>query len=286
MRSGCGANFKGNPSRIPFESTTLSAESLVVGVFDASRHLSKVQANSPVQVASGKNLKLPGGSDHRMMKATVGDSAVYSCSASSPEIGCLRVRYSQSTATSASIVTRLGLGDAGRWKTRPWPAPATWMCSSTSASSNVDLFQEGKQEVDDLFNSAQASNTTSMYMWRAIGVFLTVLGVMLFLQPIQTVADLIDQFLDWFKFIPLLGGILDFFGNVVSGAVSCTIFLIALGIGLPSAFFVLALAWCVMRPLLGIPMLCVCVAAFGFTVKNMISYAEMGKEKRAKVKPM
>lgn len=192
-------------------------------------------------------------------------------------IGCVRISYFESAAKHVSHLA--ALNSDGR-TTRPWVAPASWMCSTNEASNQVDLFSVGRSDPYTIVADAQAANNASMWLFRFVGIVLTIVGVQCFLQPIQTIADLVDQFCDWFKFIPILGWGLDFLGNVVSGTVGCAITLVSLGIGLPASFFVLSVAWCIMRPLIGIPMVLLALAGIAYTIKAMVEYAKIGKEKR------
>merc|ERR1712190_120306 len=129
---------------------------------------------------------------------------------------------------------------------------------------------------------ALSTNAMMTWIYRLLGVIMSICGVRWFFEPIQTVANLVDQFFDWFKFIPLAGSLLDFLGDVVAGAVGIALMAISVGIGLPCALTVLSITWCVMRPLLGIPMLIACGALLFFTVKKMSEYASVGRSKRQK----
>jgi len=217
--------------------------------------------------------------------ASVSGNIVESCPGRETA-GCLRISYFQSSAKSVShmakVAKRTSSDETSSQKTQAWVAPATWMCSSSSSNARVDIFSEGEQDANEMLDDAQKSNQVKTWAMRAAGIFLAVIGVGCFLQPIQTVANLVDQFFDWFRFIPILGPLLDFFGDVVAGAVGCAIWMIALGIGIPCSVTVLAMTWCVMRPLLGVPMLVGCAAVLYLTVQAMIGYAKAGRSRRQK----
>merc|ERR1719428_2293022 len=110
-------------------------------------------------------------------------------------------------------------------------------------------------------------------MMRMTGVLLAWLGVHLFLQPIQALADIVNDTMSWFKFIPLLGWGLDFLGDVVSGAVGLVLGIVSFGVAIPTSLVVMAVMWCVMRPLLGIPMLVAAIVALIATGKKMVHLA-------------
>mmetsp|Transcript_73483 Transcript_73483/g.132331 ORF Transcript_73483/g.132331 Transcript_73483/m.132331 type:complete len:514 (+) Transcript_73483:70-1611(+) len=196
------------------------------------------------------------------------------------EIGCLRVSYWHSSATH---VSHLGAVASGRsslgLKTRAWTAPPSWLCNGGS-SSQVDIFSTGWLEAEELVSSAEDANTAFTWMLRLLGIVLAVVGIMMFLNPLQTLANLVDDFFDWFQFIPIAGWLLGYLGDAVAGAVGCAVFAISVGIGLPSALLVLSISWCVMRPMLGIPMVLGCVSAIGYSIMALFKLAQAGREKR------
>lgn len=317
LENGCGYDFQEN-AEFPMASRELSAPSLLAGVYDLSRHLGKVNADAPVQLTEMNfnppwRSGLGGRSGHRSKRmaqdgqeytrgefidyygqkigeekwenaresrasqggglAQVSGSMVYTCSPGSPELGCVRVGFKKSSATRVSF-----LGSLAGTATSSWTAPASWMCSSKSTSNKVELFAAKANTAYELVDAAESSNVTMTWILRLVGITMAVMGIRWFFSPIATLASLVDQFFDWFKFIPLAGSMLDFLGDVVSGAVGMALMAISVGIGLPSALTVLSLTWCVMRPWIGIPMLVTCGCSLVYTYKRMSEYAQAGKE--------
>jgi hypothetical protein len=314
LERGCGRNFKRNPPMDMMQSETLSSGFMVAGGFDLTRLLDKVSVKEPVTIkqhpSGSYSAPLTTGNSKRLArdgqaytrrefieyygeeqgvkawetarpegggKAKVGLNTVQTCV--QPEVGCLKLAYFKSSIRHISHMAKL---DAWLSLTKPWRAPSSWMCSSSSGSNSVDLFEEYAVSADELVDSAQSSNTAMTWLFRLCGFIAVVVGVYCFLQPIQAVADMVDKFLDWFKFIPILGWGLDFLGDVVSGAVGFAIVLISFGIGAPSAIAVLSVSWLVMRPVIGVPMLLGSFMFFAWTVKQMLNYAVIGKTKRQK----
>jgi hypothetical protein len=318
LRSACGSDFKGNPY-FPMNSETLSARKLFAGDYDVTRHLDQVSLRSPVSLKQGSyRSPLPVSSsglhsDHRVARdgnsytrgefiehygyekgnreweaaenTPVGRGSsvqVYGNTAKTCHgdvIGCLKISYTKSSSTHVSLMAAAGYYTG---ETKAWPSPASWMCPSSASASQVDLFSEKKVSANRLVDDAQFANSASTWVIRLVCFVLVIVGVYSFLQPIQYIADTIDHFLDWFKFIPILGWLLDFLGNVVSGAARLVIFCISVGIGAPSALTVMSIAWLIMRPLFGIPMVILCAACIGMTVKAMVGYADVGRGKRQK----
>eukprot|EP00440_Ansanella_granifera_P010773 gb/GFBE01011686.1/.p1 GENE.gb/GFBE01011686.1/~~gb/GFBE01011686.1/.p1 ORF type:complete len:504 (+),score=103.44 gb/GFBE01011686.1/:1-1512(+) len=316
LRAGCGHNFKGNPtSWNGLTSQTLAPERLMVGSFDLTRHLSQVSADTPVALKSGRyyapssstgperriakdgasytweefqeyygyeraeqewNAGRPAGSGGSS-EVSIRGNKVHTCN--QEEIGCMRVSYYKSSATHASHIGKLSGRAAGQLKTRAWTAPSSWMCNG-GGSSQVDLFSVGAVTANGLVEAAESSNMASTWALRIAGIVMAVVGIMMFLNPLQTLANLVDEFFNWFRFIPILGWLLDTLGDAVAGAVSCAIFGVALGIGMPSALLILSLSWCAMRPMLGVPMLAACLVAIGLSLKSLMKMAQNGKGKR------
>lgn len=207
----------------------------------------------------------------------VGDS-VYTCEPSSPEVGCLRVSYKQSTATHASYIGQV-FPDG---RTRAWHAPHSWMCSGRGSSSAVDLFFPRALEAQEMIDLGQPSNSTTAWIFRISGVAAAVIGIICLLQPLQAAADLVSYLTSFLGPIPLIGPLVEFLGDAVSGMVGCAIMLVSCGIGVPSALAVLAFFAALMRPLLGVPLLIGCAAVLVFTFQKLMGYAKAGKAKRLK----
>eukprot|EP00933_Yihiella_yeosuensis_P033602 TRINITY_DN27270_c0_g1_i1.p1 TRINITY_DN27270_c0_g1~~TRINITY_DN27270_c0_g1_i1.p1 ORF type:complete len:508 (+),score=67.38 TRINITY_DN27270_c0_g1_i1:109-1632(+) len=291
-----------------------------VGAFDVSRHEGSISCDDPVALRQG-SYKLPGfegtsssglerrkakdGSEYtreefldfygedrgmdewrsasRVSSSGGGQTSISGSTVhvgNGQDVGSLRISYFQSSATHGSLLCKVSGKAGGMVKTRAWMAPSSWMCGGSS-SSEVDIFSTGHFTANELIQQTEAANTAATWMIRIVTMFLAVGGVMLFLQPLQTVANLVDEFFDWFKFIPVAGWLLDLLGNAVAGAVGCAIFLVSVGIGLPSALLVLGVTWCIMRPILGIPLVLVCVAVLGYTLKALYDMGVAQKQKRA-----
>lgn len=276
LYNGCGRSFKGNPS-FPMSSGERAARRMMAGEYDLTKYQKQVYASSSISLDGSRYYTVPrsfpaGGRNY----ASVSGNTVDTCGGA-PEIGCVRIQYFQSTATEASF-----LGTMTHYSPSAWKAPASWMCSTEYQSALVELFGEGEQSASALVNSAEFGNKLMTWGLRIGLTILVVMSIRWFFEPIQTIANLIDSGLDWFKFIPLLGWGFDWLGNVVRGAVGFAITLISLGIGIPSSLFVLALAWVVMRPWFGIPLFIGAALLLGYTIKHMIERAKVGAEIRKK----
>eukprot|EP00435_Cladocopium_sp_Y103_P023791 s1838_g5.t2 len=276
LRDGCGAGFRSNPN-FKLSSQTLTAPSLISGVFDLTRFLKQLDATEAIPLKGGRGMGAPRrtakdgqpytweefedyyqDSAWREWRAAaeaepdgfLEGNVLHTCNYE--KLGCLRISYFKSSATHGSYV---GSQRPGRSpvRTLPWKAPPSWMCKAT----DVDLFsgKEYLQSAEDLLREAERSNRAMTWLCRLLGALATVLGIWMFLSPIHTLVEIVEQFFHWFRVLPLLGDALGFLGSVVSGAVGCALLALALSLGLPSAMLVVSVSWCVMRPILGIPML-------------------------------
>eukprot|EP00929_Paragymnodinium_shiwhaense_P026218 TRINITY_DN15628_c0_g1_i1.p1 TRINITY_DN15628_c0_g1~~TRINITY_DN15628_c0_g1_i1.p1 ORF type:complete len:454 (+),score=21.60 TRINITY_DN15628_c0_g1_i1:65-1426(+) len=267
MRKGCGADFDGNPA-FSLSSTTKTVSSLVAGSFDVTRWLSGIAVADSVQLSTGASLVLPGSTG----KAVVAGNAIYSPGCEpphAPKIGCQKITYAASSATHVSSLAQM-LTDG---RTRHWAAPGSWMCSSGTSSSRVDLFADEARDVMDMLDGAQSSNTITSWVLRVVGIIMTFVGIRLFFYPITAIVAAVDAGLSWFRFIPIVGWALDFLGDVLTTAVGVTINLISLGISLPCSIVVMAAMWTVMRPLLCFPLLLLSLGTLFYTYQQMQGYA-------------
>lgn len=293
LRDGCGAGFRSNPT-FTMSSRTLTAPTLRAGAFDLSRFLSKVDASEPIALKStgsfgvarrrakdGKLYTWDEFEDYYQESAwkewKYAEEAspegyllghvVHTCN--TEKVGCLRISYYKSSATHGSYLGRSkGSGMVEQQvRTMPWKAPAFWLCPVT----DVDLFsaKDYPQSPEDVISEAEHNNMVQTWIFRLVGAILAPLGIFLFLCPIQKLAEVVEEFFDWFRFVPLLGSALGFLGNAVSEIVGCALMAIALSLGLPSVMLVVSISWCVMRPLLGLPMLLCSLVGLAFGIQKL-----------------
>lgn len=282
MESGCGEAFIGNPA-LPISSVTLSANSLMAGQFsqfNASRHIERIAADDPVRIAPGSYTLPRSAQPDKQIPARLDGDSLLTCSLDSPTIGCLRVTFWRSQATHVSGLSKLGKHAGSIWHMESWQAPQFWLCSAESFSSHIDLFLAGDHEAHEMIWEEEVSHPSHTWISRAVGIALVVLGICMFLQPIQIAAD---QFYGWIHNIPCLWQPLDFLNDVVSGTTCCAIFLLSIGVGAPTAVIVMAIVWCLVRPVPGLScLLCVCGVIIFTTVNRMLSCAHRGRVRRGK----
>eukprot|EP00419_Tripos_fusus_P051011 CAMPEP_0172821676 /NCGR_PEP_ID=MMETSP1075-20121228/16139_1 /TAXON_ID=2916 /ORGANISM="Ceratium fusus, Strain PA161109" /LENGTH=452 /DNA_ID=CAMNT_0013662567 /DNA_START=39 /DNA_END=1397 /DNA_ORIENTATION=- len=272
LDNGCGFNFKGNPS-FPIESNTLKADILVAGQYDLTRFMERISSSVPIKLKSGATVTLPGTSGTVSVDAT----QIFSgCKPGRPELGCIKVKYARSGTTVVSYLGRM----QGDGTTRAWMAPSSWMCSTKGSSSRVDLFAQGSRDAEHMLESAQDENTMWTWVIRVLGFIVAYVGMRSFFAPAEALVALIDSGLDLFRFIPIVGGLLDFLGDVLRGAVGCAISIIAFGLSVPSCIMVVSVVWAIMRPLIAVPLQVLSCVGFYFTIMAMKNYAKEGQKKK------
>jgi hypothetical protein len=126
----------------------------------------------------------------------------------------------------------------------------------------VDLFAvaptaKKSVSIDSLVDQGHNDNMKSAWKTRQWCVVLAIIGVYLYLQPIQAIVDNVSAFLHLFAFIPILGWFLSFLGDVISGTVDRMLWAISVSVGLLVALISMVLSWLYFRP----SIMCACVAA-------------------------
>ena len=111
----------------------------------------------------------------------------------------------------------------------------------TSSGRSLLLVDRGVMTAEEQFDKAEAENTTLAWVLRFVGFILMVISILLMLQPLSTAVDI----------IPFVGDCLQ------GGMEGCLFPLIALIISIPTAGFVIALAWIAYRPVIAIPVVAV-----------------------------
>lgn len=152
---------------------------------------------------------------------TIQDGYLYlSGSPSSPQVGDVRVRYSVLRPGPVSLVAK--------------QSGSTFSSYQTKAGKSLNMIQSGTASAEDMFAAAQSANVVMTWVLRIVGFFMIFGGLNLLIGPLRAVSDR----------IPLIGGL---FG----AGMTLITFLIAAA----ASLLIIAVAWVVARPLLGIALL-------------------------------
>ena len=149
---------------------------------------------------------------------------------SSPQIGDIRVKYQ--LVPSPSAVSLMGR-QAGN-KIAPFATQSGYM---------INVIRDGRIDSSTMIRDLQSEETALTWILRALGIGLLWLGFSLIMSPLQSLAN-----------------ILPFLANVVG----ITTVIVALALALVIGLSVIALAWLLYRPLVGLGLIATgCVAAYG-----------------------
>ena len=140
----------------------------------------------------------------------------------SPNIGDIRISFGYGDYNEVSVMGKLSNDVIGDYK--------------TSNGKVVSVFEEGTKTGEELIDEIATSDSILRWVLRLVGTLLIVGGIASFFSIIRTISS----------FVPILG-------NLVNGAIG----LISLLIGLAISFFVIAVTWVVVRPVIGIALLVV-----------------------------
>ena len=102
--------------------------------------------------------------------------------------------------------------------------------------------------MEAMYNMAHSDNKFWTWIFRGVGFFVMFLGLSLFFKPLSVLADVVP-----------------FIGSLVGAGVGIICFLLALVL----SSLTIAIAWVVVRPLVGIPLLIVAGVATFFIGKKM-----------------
>ena len=120
----------------------------------------------------------------------------------------------------------------------------------------VNLQTDGVKSADEMFTSAQNANKMLTWLLRIVGFAMMYIGIGMILKPLS-----------------VLGDVLPFLGNLIGMGASLVAFLVAL----PCSLVVIAIAWIVYRPVLGVILIVVVV---GLIVAFRSLYAKVKAAKQ------
>ena len=211
-----------NPPEMPYESLSWDAEGVTVGAFALSSDLlSRLGGFADLPVR-----EVPEGATWPEDAQPAQGRIYLGANPSSPQIGDVRIAYSVVEQGPVSIVAEQR-GD-------------TFVEYRAKAGDSIAMIEPGTRTAQEMFESAIAGNTILTWMLRLAGFMLLWFGFSLIFAPLSVLADVIP-----------------FLGNLVGMATGFFAFLLALAV----ALVVIAVAWIFFRPLLGILLLAMAVAA-------------------------
>jgi Transmembrane protein 43 len=205
-----------NPA-MPFSSAEYVASNVTLGAFRLnSSMVEQLTAADPVDVSGAE---LP---DSIQDKARPVESGFEVGDPASPQVGDLRIAFTQLKDSDVSIVARQ-LGN-------------TFEPYSTKAGGTIQLIATGVQSAENMFATAQTANSVRTWILRGVGMIVMLIGSALILGPLSTVADI----------VPFVGSLVQLGTGLISFAISLCL-----------SLFTIAVAWIAYRPLLGVGLLAI-----------------------------
>jgi len=159
-----------------------------------------------------------------------------------PEVGDVRVSFSEVRCRVVSVLARQSGYDLVPWK------------SAQGQGYDIAMVQTGSESPEDMISGAQSSNDIWTWVKRIFGWLLCFFGFHMFTSIISTTADIT---LNW---IPFLGPLAT---SIINLGLCIANFVLSISL----SFVVAAIAWVFYRPVLGITMLA-CSAALLFVASK------------------
>lgn len=214
-----------NPPKMPFSGETFDQPSATLGAFSVDGRLLKKLTNF-------EHLKLPADAAKKVRPGsasglTVHEGALFRGNPSKPEIGDVRIRFQQAPATTTTIVARQAGKGFAPYQTRN--------------GRELEFVRVGDVPAAKVFEDAVSANTIATWCVRFAGFLMLFLGFRALFGPLAVLTDIVP-----------------FAGRIVRTGLTALAFFVST----PLTLLIVALAWIVARPLLGIFLLLV-AGAFG-----------------------
>jgi hypothetical protein len=223
-----------NPRAMEAKGAQWTASKVTLGAFVLSpSQISSIDGEEPLPVAAGT--AIPAGFAG---KASVhGGSFYIGQDPQSPAIGDLRITFFRVPETDLTVVAKQSGNSFQPYRAR--------------AGGSVDLQRRGIAAADDMFSSAEQSNTVLTWILRGVGWLVMCVGIGLTLRPLSVLASV----------LPILGDV-----------IGAGTWLVAFLLGSVLSAVIVALAWIAFRPLLGIALL-VLGGACGYGMFHLVRKA-------------
>lgn len=204
-----------NPTELRYKSASFDADKVTLGNYTLDSELVAKLTSSKPVSLDKDSIKLPSG-------AHLSEDTIYiGADTDNPAIGDLRITETVVPTGRVSVVAGQG--------------PKERLSSfQTDAGETIGLIETGNKTAAEMFSNAQSANRTFTWVARLGGFLLLLFGFLLFLSPFSTMISI----------VPFLGGIFE-----------AGIFLVSLLAAIVVWALLVALAWIIVRPLIGILML-------------------------------
>ena len=221
-----------NPEGLPFESESWQAQQVRVGGFQLSAGLTgSIRRSVEVAFTQGALDALPRA---LKQKARLQGAGLYiGGDPSSPAVGDVRISFSKVPPADVSVIAQQVGASLGPYQTK--------------AGDRLEMLEAGAVTADVMFKGAEQANTVLTWVLRFVGFLVMLFGLLMLLRPIRVVADV----------VPFLGTL-----------VGMGLGLVAFAVAAPLTLLTIAVAWIAHRPVLGIGLILIACAAFGWLLSR------------------
>ncbi len=163
-----------------------------------------------------------------------------------PEVGDIRIYFEYGEYDTVSVLGKQTGSKIGSY--------------TTKKNSTILKLEKGEKTSTELINNIESANKFSKWLMRILGTIIVCIGMSMVLSPITT-----------------LIGYIPFLGKIVNGAIGA----VSSFIGLAISLIVIAIAWIVFRPILGVILIVVSVGLI-ILAKKYASKKEPAKKEETK----
>jgi len=218
-----------NPTELKYKSASFPADKVTLGSYTMDPELVG-KINETKSVPLDENsVKLPEGAKLSGDTIYIGDDP------ENPAVGDLRITETVVPTGTVSVVAAQGPG-------------GQLTASDTDAGEKIALVESGTKSAAEMFQNAQAANRTFTWVARLGGFLLLLFGFLLFLGPVSTMSSI----------VPFFGGLVEaglFVASLLGAVVVWTL--------------LVAAAWMVARPLIGLALFAVAAGAIFLVVRHV-----------------
>lgn len=253
-----------NPSSFPYKVETMTAKDVTVGDFKIPERIvaglgggkpvtlddaaiaaapagaARVDASAAPAVPSSPSASASGGTppaaaEASATKAKLNDGAIYyGDNPGAPQVGDVRVRFASLAPTEISVLAAQNGDTIGAYQTK--------------AGRALETVKTGTASAAEMFASARKGNTIMTWALRFGGWLLMFLGLTMLFKPLVMIG----------KVVPFIGSMIAAGTGVISFALASVISLL-----------LVAIAWVVYRPILGITLIVVAAAIAIFAIMKI-----------------
>ncbi len=220
-----------NPEAPPYQSKQFTADPVTVGAFTMSEEqVSKLTDAVALPVEASSAEQIPEAMKGKMQ---VKDGKFYIAQdPATPKIGDARISYEVVKPATVSLVAV--------------QKASTFAPYQAAAGDVILLVEAGTHTAAEMFKTAQERNAIFTWILRAVGFFMMFLGLFMVFRPIAVLAD-----------------VLPLFGTALSAGIGLFAFIGAAVLSI----LTIAVAWFVVRPVLGIALLVVAIGGIVWLLK-------------------